>query len=211
MSTMIGDDWYPEEYDQQFDAELYEEHRKKALEEFTVERLQSFYRAHPDVAKAALAALADARRLAELHSGAAMAFAGAALELAITTVLLRPVVHGLVHQESIASLIADLAVSHRAFDRFQGLLFHILSVHGGIDLKSRKRSDSNELLWSEINHVRKKRNAVLHRGEQVTREDVDLGIAVASMVLEELVPEFLARLGLHLHNTGLVCGNETCA
>jgi len=210
MSTMLGDDWYPDYAQEQYEAELYEEHRKEALEEFTAERLHSFYLAHPDVARAALTALGDARTLERHHCGAALVFAMVAIELGIKTVLLRPVVYGLVHQEAAASLITGLATSHTAFDRFRGLLFHILSTHAGIDLKTSTRRGSRELLWKEISVVREKRNAVLHRGEQATGDDAALGIAVAGEVLEGVVPTVIHHLGLHLHDGARICSNAKC-
>src|SRR2546426_4262150 len=127
----MGNDWYDAGADdyaaEQYMAELYEEHRKEALEEFTAERLQSFYVANPNLAMPAQQALADARTLRDVNATAALVFGAVAMELGIKTLLLKPVVHGFVHQDSAASLITDLATSHTGYRKYRRLLLQILA------------------------------------------------------------------------------------
>jgi len=202
-----------DEHDAAYDSymeELYKEHRKEALEEFTSERLQSFYVKNPDLAKPALQALADARKLLPVHPGAALVLAAVAMELGIKTVLLKPVVYGLVHEESAASLITDLAISRTGFERFRDLLVQVLANHGGVDLGTAKRPGSDKLLWEEISEVQKKRNALLHRGELPSDYDAERSIVVASTVLDGLIPSVLHRLYMHLHDGTRICSNPIC-
>jgi hypothetical protein len=206
LNDAAADDFAAEQYMEQ----LYQEHKLEALEEFTSERLQSFYLKHPDLVQPALRALADARNLQAIHAGAAWVFGAVAMELGIRSVLLKPVVYGLVHQDSVASLITDLVMSHAAFDRFGHLLFQVLANHGGVDLRTAKRPGSTILLWAEMSSVQKRRNAVLHRGEQATGDDATLSIEVASTILDGLIPSALHRLGMHLHGGVRVCSNPIC-
>lgn len=56
MSIMT---WEEAAYDEAMSA-LYEEHKEQAIQEFTIERLQSYYIHYPDIAKPALKALTKA-------------------------------------------------------------------------------------------------------------------------------------------------------
>jgi hypothetical protein len=119
-------------------------------------------------------------------------------------------VYGLVHQESTASLITDLVISHTSFDRFRDLLFQILTDHAGTDLRAAKRPGASKLLWEEIAAVQANRNALVHRGERPAMEQAELSIEVATTVLEQLIPSVLHHLGLHLHNAVRVCARAAC-
>jgi hypothetical protein len=95
---------------EQWMEELYAEHSKQAIEEFTADRLQSFYLKNPVLAKPPLDTLVQSRLLLGSHPAAALVFAATATEVGLKEVLLKPVVYGLVHSESAASLITELAL-----------------------------------------------------------------------------------------------------
>jgi hypothetical protein len=131
-----------------------------------------------------------------------------ATELAIKTVLLKPIVFGLVHTEGLASFITDLTTQHTGTDRFQTILTEILARFGGVDLKVFKRADSARTLWQEIGEIQKARNIVVHRGEVVDDGNAALAIAVAATLLREVFPHILAKLNLHLHEPMTVCADR---
>lgn len=187
-------------------SELYE----KAVNEFTAGRLTSFYITHPDLAASARRALREARRLISEHPSAALVFAATAVELSSKTVLLRPVVYGLVHQESVASLITELATSHTCFDKFRDLLFQLLAEHAAVDLRTFRREGASKTLWAEVSEVQSIRNAVLHRGREVSRGEAEHSIMVARALVEELIPSMLLKLGLHFHGEDRVCASPLC-
>src|SRR4051794_27118334 len=94
-------DYY--EYDEddrrdQYEAELAD----KAIAEFTADRLRSYYVDHPELAAPAFAALEKARAFLPSDPEAALIFADSAIEIALKSVLLKPVVYGLVHTEAVA-------------------------------------------------------------------------------------------------------------
>ena len=67
------------------------------------------------------------------HPRAAIVFAATAMELAVKTVLLRPIVYGLVHDESVAEFVTELTTQHtRGIETFKKLLTAILKRLGGI-------------------------------------------------------------------------------
>jgi hypothetical protein len=205
MSTTPDEAAYDE-----YMAELYEEHKKEAIEEFTFERLQSYYINNKLMAQPAFLALSEARSLIESNKSAALIFSAIAMEVGLKTTLLKPIVHGLVHTESVAALITDLTISHSGMDRYRKLLFQVLRDHGGIDLSNFKRTESNKTLWEEINTVQKKRNLIMHRAIKAEVEDADLALAVASEILESIFPEIIAKMGLHLHDGFRICDDWKC-
>lgn len=190
--------------------DVYAELSKETITTFTVERLQSYYSAHPCVTHAALRWLAESRKLLLEHPSAALVFAASALEVGLKATLLRPVVHGVVHAESVAALVAELTLRHTSFDRYRNLLFEILSEYGGVDLRSLSREGSPKTLWEEIKEVQSRRNDVLHRAEPASGEDAARSIAVASTVLEAVFPTVVNSLGLHLHEDGRLCNESGC-
>ncbi len=190
--------------------ELYQEHRVLAIEEFTAERLQSFYVANPLVAEAPLRSLAEARRLLPEHFTAAHIFAAIAVEVGLKVTLLKPVVYGLVHSESIAGIIADLVIRYTSLSKFNDPLFRILSEYGGVDLKSFKRSGSSKPLWEEMQELQQRRNKIIHQADLVSKEEATKAIAIASEILEALFPSVVAKLGLHIHENRRVCNNFRC-
>ena len=147
------------EYEEFMDR-LYEEHKEQAIEEFTAELLQSYYRSNGLLAKPAFDALVEARRFMKISTTAAFVFPAIATEVALKETLLKPIVHGLVHGESVASLVTDLVMGHQSMDRYKDLLLQILREHGGVDLLSYKRSGSGRNIWDEIKTLRTKRNRI---------------------------------------------------
>src|SRR5437867_7551263 len=132
-------------YDQWM-AELYVEHSKEAVKEFTAECLQSYYLKDPLLASASFRSLTESRVLLPEHPSAALVFGTTAVEVGLKVVLLKPIVYGLVHDTSAAGLITDLAVSQGG-DKYRDLLFHILSEFGGVDLRNFRRPSSTRPLW----------------------------------------------------------------
>ena len=200
MSEMT---WEEAAYDEAMSA-LYEEHKEQAIQEFTVERLQSYYIHYPDIAKPAFHALSEARQLISRHPTASFIFSAISIEVGIKVTLLTPVVYGLVHSESLASIITDMVIRQTSIDRFQKLLFKILSEYGGIDLDILKRPRSPKLLWDEMKNVQKRRNQVVHRAESVNINESKQALSVAAYVLENIFPNLIEYIKLHIHKDGSV-------
>ena len=196
-------------YEQWMD-DLYSEHSKQAVEEFTTERLRSYYQANPRVAKPVIDVLQEARSLLHQHPAPALVFAAIAIEAGLKQVLLRPIVSGLVQSESAASLITDLALERTCMERFRDLLFQVLSEHGGVNVSSFVRTGSSRRLWDEIIEVQKRRNAVMHRAEQASFEEAAQSIEVAAAIVEVLFPAIATYLGFHLHDRFQLCSNPLC-
>lgn len=205
---MYDDHYNDYAYDAYMDS-LYDEHKELAIDEFATERLQSYFHEHPDLALAAHGFLQNARRLAEAEPTAAALFGAIAVESGVKAALLRPIVYGLVHRESVATLVADLVLRHSSFDRFKKLLFELLREHSGVDLATFRREGASPTLWEETHAVQVKRSQIMHRAEEADTADAALAIAVGESVLEQIFPEVVKNLGFHLHEMR-VCGDQGC-
>ena len=201
---------YEEAQFEEWMDKLYAEHSQQAIEEFTIERLQSFYLKNPKLAEAPLSALDGARVLLRTNPSASLIFAVIAIEVGLKVVLLKPLVYGLVHSESVASLITELTIGHTGIDRFRQLLFQILAEHRGIDLENFKRDGYQKTLWEEITEVQKRRNAIIHRADSATSDNAKQAIEVGSIILETLFPTMVKKLGLHLHERVWICNDWRC-
>lgn len=185
---------------QQFYEELYDE----IVKDFTDARLRSFFEEQPHVATPAAEALEDARTFLSNHDTAAFAFASIAAEVGLVSTLFKPVVHGLVHSDTAAGLIAKLAIRHND-ENLTKILLDLLAAYGHVDPRSYRRAGSAQTIWEELKAVRIKRNRVFHQGERASHADAELAVAVAAALINDVFPTFVANLGMHLHGP-TVCG-----
>ncbi len=197
-------------YEQQAAEEEYiEEISIQAVNEFTSERLQSYFLTYPEVAKEAYFALDEAIRLKKSDFfSAAFLFSVIATEVAVKSVLLKPIVNGLVHNIPTSTLITDLVVRN-GLDRIEELLCTSLNNIANIDLKSFTRDSSGQNLWSEIKTLQKKRDYLVHRAKMPSQTDAEQAISVADAVLVNLFPAVIEAIGLHLHE-GRICNGYSC-
>ena len=205
------DDHYHEYMQDQVLEDLYEEFKEQAIGEFTIARLKSYYLDNRLLAKPAVEFLAEARNLITTNATAGFLFSFIAIEVGLKSMLLKPIVNGLVHSSSIAELIAELTLSRKALDRLRDLIFRILKEHGKVDLKDYKRPKSDKTLWQEISELQKLRNRVMHQAEKVSRTRADLSLCVGSVILETIFPLVLKEMDLHLHEGYRICDDWRCA
>jgi hypothetical protein len=184
--------------DPQVRNRFYEELNDEIVRDFTDGRLRSFFEEVPKAAEPAAEALSDGRRFlkSDDHT-AAFVFASIAADVGLISTLLRPIVHGLVHAEGAASLIARLAIKH-SDENLVRIMLDLLAEHGRVDPRTHKRAGSKRSLWEEMKEVKTKRNRVIHQAERASREEAELALAVAGTILEELFPTLVVRLGLRL-------------
>ena len=198
-----------EEY---FASESYAEDVNKAIEEFSTDRQKSFYIENPTLAEPAFALLKEAQELFDhSHYAAAQVLAGAAAEVTFGDALLKPMLYGCVHNDTLAPVVADIVENARQFYRFKALLVAIVSEFSGISLTSPVQG-SRRSLWDSVDNVRKQRNEVLHGDGllKVTREDAEEALTLATTLIETVFPSVLTKIGLHLHHAR-VCGDLKCA
>ena len=92
---------------EQISHELYPDHKIQAISEFATSRLQSYYVKNPMVMQPAVDAVQEGTTLrTNGHHAAAVVFFVTAIELFLKATLLKPVVHGLVHNDERQVLFA---------------------------------------------------------------------------------------------------------
>jgi hypothetical protein len=190
--------------------QLYEEHKELAIQEFIDERLQSYYWENRLLAKPAFDALSEARELINNHSTAAFLLSAIAVEVGLKELLVKPIVFGLVHTASVASLITDMVLSRPDQKKYRDLLFHLLRQHGDVDLHSYKRKDSSRPIWAEITEVKKKRNLIVHSAQTASNSEAKMAFGVASTVIDTLFSTMVSKMGLHLHQGFRICNDLKC-
>lgn len=204
MGNLMDD--YEDYAREQWLNELYSDFSKEVLEgrddlfgevinKFTSERLQSYYMENPKVMERAIWALKEAQGLLAGHTAGSLVLAVAAAEVGLKSGLLKPILYGLVHDDAMAVVIAELIPEQRN-DKFQKLLFGILKEYGGVDLGTYKRSGVAQTLWEEMQTTQKARNGVVHRAEDVSTDEAERGIAIATEIVNNIFPSVIAKLDL---------------
>jgi hypothetical protein len=193
-------DWDSDE-DESFFNEL-DRICEDAVSEFTFERLRSFYISEPHIYLPVRRRITEANELCGTNVNASLVFSLSAAELCLKTLILRPMVHGFVHQSYVAHVIADLAVSHTGWNRFSELLSNILRDKLRIDLDVIKISNTNKLLWNEFHRLSTIRNRILHRGEVTDLGTARNAIAVANEFSENIFRNLLSNFSLSLDTGG---------
>lgn len=194
-----------DEFYEQISRELYPEHKLQAIDEFTAERLRSFYVKHPDVMRPAIDALQEGKALREMKRySPAVVFFMTAIELLLKATLLKPVVYGLVHHEALADIIVKNALGQTGFDRYEGLLSNLFSTLAKMDIKEITRNRSTTKLLTECTHLQKLRNNIIHQGVRCTDTEAETAFLVSVAVYELIVVPMLYALGLTVQEKGAI-------
>ena len=89
-----------EDFYDQISKELYPEHKEQAIEEFTEEKLKSYYLQNPDVMRPAVDAIQEGNwQLEQKKYSSSLVFYVTAIELLLKATLLRPVLYGWSHTQ----------------------------------------------------------------------------------------------------------------
>ncbi|SEQ39546.1 hypothetical protein SAMN03080615_01358 [Amphritea atlantica] len=205
-------DWYEAEQEQAYSefidslaAELYDEHKEQAIAEFVSERLASYYKTHAHMAEDAITFLKKSQSLQDSEPTASLIFSSTVTEVLLKSVLLKPIVYGLVHTESLAELISTVLVKQAGIDRFKELVFGILEhhIHFESGISNYCREGADVPLWKEREGIQVLRNKVLHQAKTCNKYDAErsLGVAMAFINLTNLL---LSSIGLKFSKGGLL-------
>jgi len=181
-------DYYEAEQEAAYDEfveslaeELYEEHKGRAINEFVEERLKSYYLENADIAIGTIKFIKKSKEMLEVDPTSSLMYSSVATEVVLKSVLLKPVIFGLVHTESLAELVASMLVKQAGIDRFKKLVFEILENHiefeNGFAKYSREGSKLN--LWEERQKIHDIRNRIMHQAVFCEKKDAELSYSVA--------------------------------
>ncbi len=207
-------DAYYEKLYNELGPEWAEEHASElntqAIQNFTNERLQSYYLKHPDMAGAALAMMGEMGSLAGGHRIAALLFATSAAEITIKRLLVTPMLNGLVHNETVADLVMGIMPRETGSEGFKTLLFGVLNKVAGVDLATYRRSGSNRTLWDEWKQLQRERNNLIHDGTAPSAETLTFFDSVAAEFLNVIFPKVLRKLGLEVTGYLMIAVGSEC-
>lgn len=194
-------DWGEFQNDLAWEHHMEEQYRTdlaaEGVDAFVGERSQDYYLQNPAVACGSLRALATAENLVNASASAALVFAAVSSELTIKSAILRPLLHGLVHNEALARFVTESFMERRSRGWLYALVPPLLLETTGVDLSTyRRAAEPQILLWDEANLVAKLRNGVLHDGEEVSGEDARWALDIASELVRGLFPTVVQALGL---------------
>ncbi|MEQ1560655.1 MAG: hypothetical protein ABL933_17170 [Methyloglobulus sp.] len=193
-----------------FYDDMREQFYPEIINEFTSERLQSYFLSSPEAAKSAYLALEESLRLRDAgFLSAAFLFAVIATEVSVKTALLKPIVNGLIHNQPTSTIITNLVVRN-GLDRIEDLLFKSLNSVANIDLNSFFRPTSDQKLWTEIKNLQKKRDNLVHKAQMPSSTDAEIAISVASTILDDIFPSVIKAINLHVHERGRICNDSLC-
>lgn len=184
MGMTYEDAWQEEAYDQMVN-QILEENRDEIVDEYLTEKAASYYLNNPDMDHRALEALERARCLLEKDEPeASLVFSWSATELALRDVLMRPIVSGMLPDDTVGPLVAELVLRNRGFEK---VLLEILKEYG-IDLKKVPDEADTKSIWQHIQAVRDARNGLLHQGKPIQDHLPAISIRLAEIVLKKLHP-----------------------
>jgi len=195
------DDFY-----EQISRELYSDHKQQAIEEFTADRLRSYYVKNPSVMRPAIDTIQEAKALLAIgrHSPG-LVFSASAIELLLKATLLRPVVYGLVHNEALAEIIVQRVIGRQTdIERYEGLLAGLFHTLASIDLKSIRRDGVTSSLLQEAKQFQSLRDRILHQGSHCSPQDAETAYTVAVAVYDKIVAPMLFALGLKVEEKGVI-------
>ncbi len=184
-----------------YHEELYEkEFKERAIEEFTEERLTSFYFEHPNILKESYEIFNESIMVMKHSPSASLLLSCSSIEVSIKVGILKPIIYGFVHSEMAAEIIADTAIKQTGLDRFRDLLAKLINDVASFDIKSFKRNGSAKSFWNERSEIQIIRNNIAHKAVKCTAEEAQFSIDVASALFQELIPKILSALNLETNS-----------
>jgi len=194
-----------EDFYDRISDEFYPEHKEQAIDEFIDERMHSYYLANPNIIQAPFDCYHHANDLLQVSPQCALLMYTTAIELFLKSVLLKPVLYGMVHNENIASMIMESSTGQTGFSRYNKLLNSLCLHAADIKLNEIKGMENKPNL-TEAEEVQKIRNRVIHQGYFATVQEMGKAKNIASLILTEVVEPVLKNMNLIIgNNNGVFC------
>lgn len=194
-----------------YDSKVSEEAIYAFKKEFRYDKLQSYYKQNPTVAKEPIDALAEAHKLhaASYHS-AAVVLSIAASEAFLKNVVLKGIISGAIHLDAFTEHIVSLALKPTGIVIFKDTLKLMFREIFQIEFTQHQLPNHKRPLWECFHEVQKVRNDICHQAANGSAAQAALAIAVATELIEGLFPKVLQELSMHLHVDAVLCGDYQC-
>lgn len=200
---MSYDDYYDDGRD-----EFIEQIGQDAIANFQTERLQSFYKKHGDLALQPMYMRNEAKSVLEKSPSAALVLAMASIEVGFKGIIIEPIISGLVHEESLASLVTETFMKSARHDGVLKIVDRVVKKYASIDLRAVALPQHSNTYLAEVGEAgkaQKLRNAVLHKADLCSRDDTERVIELADYLWDVIFLEMIKGLGLHTHDNQTVC------
>ena len=138
--------------------------------------------------------------LAQKFFGPSIVVSVIALEVMIQYFCVRPIIGGALSSSLLAEEVAEQMFGARAYD--QRKLLTALLKPWGVDLSQVLLEDGKALWDTYQNIVLKKRNAFVHRGDEVSENEAVLALGCCSAFKSGVVLKIADRLGFTIQRTG---------
>ena len=184
-----------EEFYDRISEELYPDHKVQAIDGFLEERLHSYYLKNPTIIQSPFDCYHHANKLLDVSAPAALLMYMTSVELFLKTVLLKPVLYGMVNNEHIADAIVAASTGGTGFVRYRKLLRGLCFHAAKIELDQIK-SFSGRPFLEEAGDVQIIRNKVAHQGYMATVKEMGQAKSLANITIYEVVEPVLNNMDL---------------
>ena len=182
---------------EQISQELYPEHKEQAIDEFIEERMHSYYLKYPNIIQAPIDSYLHANELLDISPRGALVMYTTAVELFLKSVLLKPVLFGMINNENVAELIVYYSVGQTGFNRYKKLLNSLCLCVANIELSDIQGTSGKPIL-DEAAEIQEVRNRVLHQGYKASVDDMKKAKNIASLIFKDVVLPVLQNMKLEL-------------
>ena len=182
---------------EQISQELYPEHKEQAIDEFIEERMHSYYLSNPNIIQAPIDSYLNASELSDISPRGALVMYTTAVELFLKSVLLKPVLFGMINNENVAKLIVDSSVGQAGFNRYKKLLNSLCLCVANIKLSDIQGTSGKPIL-DEAEEIQEVRNRVLHQGYNASVDEMEKAKNIAFLIFEDVVLPVLQNMKLEL-------------
>jgi len=180
---------------EQISKELYPEHKEQAIDEFIDERMRSYFLEHPEVIQAPFDCFFHASSDLQDSPRSALIMYTTTIELYLKSVLLKPVLYGMIHNENVATLIMESSTGQSGFKRYDKLLTSLCRHAADVELSDIKGLDGRPILV-EAGETQAIRNKVIHQGYKATVSEMGKARNVGVKILTKVVEPVLSNLNL---------------
>ncbi len=188
--------------------ELYKEFKQQYEDEFIYNKIHSFYKDNPNMAKDPIQNFNESKELfSNGYFSASYLHAIIAIEVVIKILALKPILYSLSFDSRASELLYSNTFKQKSIPNIPKLYFEILKDLTGIDLKNIKRKNTKNKLWEEFNILQYLRNDIVHQGISIQKEEVEQAIIIATYIFDEIIPKILNTFHFHLKDNEICYGS----
>lgn len=174
-----------------------------AMDEHKFELLKTYYVNNPGLVGGANDMFVEGMNALSASPTAAVVLFAASIEVCLKKTIVKPIVYGWVHNESVAELISGMVMRNSIPD-LRKTINSIVKEYGGIDLETYRIEPQGKPVWDRIKEVFDLRNHIVHQGKVADTAQAATAMLVCSFVLGVFLTSVLKHFGLKLGDKMIV-------